>query len=353
MTLGQLKNATTKRLHRLVLSWATRSQLARMFYYFFLDKRFDREMRSVVLGKHEFASKGQEGSISLLRRNIHRLEKGLIMHPRRPVFALEYIEETQQAYSKAILAANSTVEPNGSVLTWAHDVLESYYAACGKHPLVAPLLKKFTTIPPPQPNSTHERSFRFIPYNAGSRIESDISLEEFHNLARRRRSVRWFQERPVPRILVEKAVEIAGLAPSACNRQPFEFRFYDDPTRLREVAALPGGVAGFDQQFPLIGVLVGNLAYYYDERDRHAMYIDGGLATMSLLFALEILGLGSCCINWPDIEETECKADKTLGLRGWERPILFLAIGYADPEGGVPYSAKKTVSELCRWNYVG
>ena len=48
-------------------------------------------------------------------------------------------------------------------------------------------------------------------------------------LAERRRSVRWFADRPVPHDLIDKALEVGLQAPSACNRQPFAFRFFDDP----------------------------------------------------------------------------------------------------------------------------
>ncbi|SVE23497.1 uncharacterized protein METZ01_LOCUS476351, partial [marine metagenome] len=37
-------------------------------------------------------------NVFLLRRNVHRLEKGLLMRPRRPVFGLKYIEELVNVY---------------------------------------------------------------------------------------------------------------------------------------------------------------------------------------------------------------------------------------------------------------
>ena len=74
---------------------------------------------------------------------------------------------------------------------------------------------------------------------------------------------------------------------------------------------------------------------------------------MSLVLALETLGLSSCCINWPDIEEYETEAQKTLGLLPHEWPVMFLAIGYPHPDGLIPYSDKKSVSQLCKWNQIG
>ena len=61
------------------------------------------------------------------------------------------------------------------------------------------------------------------------------------------------------------------------------------------------------------------------------VYIDGSLAAMQLMLALESLGLSSCSINWPDVEERERQLAKILGLAYQERTVMLLAVGYADP----------------------
>ena len=68
-----------------------------------------------------------------------------------------------------------------------------------------------------------------------------------------------------------------------------------------------------------------------------------GLATMQFMLALETLGLSSCPINWPDVEALERQMEVELNLERFQRPIMLLAIGYADPNGGVAYSVKKPV----------
>ena len=67
------------------------------------------------------------------------------------------------------------------------------------------------------------------------------------------------------------------------------------------------------------------------------------------MLALETLGLSSCPINWPDIEEREQAMSNLLQLNVWERPIMCLAIGYADEEGGIAYSQKKKPSQLIQY----
>ncbi len=75
---------------------------------------------------------------------------------------------------------------------------------------------------------------------------------------------------------------------------------------------------------------------------------DASLAAMQFMLALETLGLASCPINWPDIEPLERRMDRELGLPPHLRPVMLIALGYPDPKGGVPYSAKKGADLLLR-----
>ena len=92
--------------------------------------------------------------------------------------------------------------------------------------------------------------------------------------------------------------------------------------------------------------VVGDLSAYPLERDRHLIYIDASLASMQLMLAAETLGLATCPINWPDIERAEQRIRDLLDLPPHERVIMLIAIGYGDPEGGVPYSQKKQSNVL-------
>jgi nitroreductase len=108
------------------------------------------------------------------------------------------------------------------------------------------------------------------------------------------------------------------------------------------------GTAGYSHQIPALVVIIGDLSAFEHERDRHVPYIDSSLATMQLMLALETLGLASCPINWPDIEPLEQRMAKRLALKPFERPIMLLALGYPDPEGGIAHSAKKTPAQIQR-----
>jgi len=308
------------------------------FYYCFLSREFDREHRAVLLGRLQFArlmrSKGENDAF--LRRNVHRLEKGLIMRPRRPTFAEDYIGATARCYADAALSRDMT---NGQQ-RWAGDVLNNYFTAVGSTPRIDSARRTFASV-----EGATAASHR-VPYPHSELPACPVSYEQLMVLFRRRRSVRWYLDKPVDKALIQQAVRAASLAPSACNRQPFRFHVVNDPSRAADIASCAGGTAGFHDNLPCVIAVVGDLGSYPEARDRHVIYIDGSLAAMQLMLALESLGLSSCSINWPDIEDKERRLARKLDLAFHERTVMLMAVGYADPTGGIPYSDKKTDEEL-------
>lgn len=355
---GRLGAAVARRVRRVwrridwrLIQWGARSGFVSSLYYSFFNRSFDREHRAVLAGRLAFEKNKQapEATTSLLRRNVHRLEKGLLMRPRRAVFALDYIEETVQFYEAVKRTPADDRLISQGELRWAHDVLTTYFAVTGPHPRLDALRRRFTQGNPPAEGASPEASW--TPYKRNLSIPPSVEYEDLLALAWRRRSVRWFLPKPVPRELMEQAVRVAALSPSACNRQPFVFRIFDDPDLVGKVATLPGGTKGFHHNFPAIVVLLGEMRNYYGERDRHLIYIDASLAAMSFVFAAETLGLSTCCINWPDLDEDEERAVEMLRLESDQRPIMFIAVGYPDPEGMVAYSQKKPVHQLSTYNF--
>jgi nitroreductase len=277
------------------------------------------------------------GSQPCLRRNVHRLEKGLIMKNFRKTFGVGYVRETVEELAKAIKDPCRSPEEVG----WAADVLRQYFYVAGGHQEIKRAREAFGRLEPELPADS-----RMVPYAREDSVDKFLGFDELLALARRRRSVRWFLPEPVPRESLERAMLVAREAPSACNRQPFVFRVFDNAERVRRVARLPMGTKGYADYIPCVVVAVGRLRNFPEVRDRHLIYIDASLAGMSLALALETLGLSSCMINWPDIEKRERWMEEELGLAPDERPVFLMAVGYPDPEGLVARSTKKPVDEL-------
>jgi nitroreductase len=338
-------DSALKRRLRQGRAWL-QSRLPRLHYLFF-SHAFDREMRAVAQGRRHYfeqlATSG--GNQALLRRNVHRLEKGLIMRPFRAPFARDYIAETVSAFTA--LATDAASEPTD--LRWAADVLRSYFAAMeGQAGVIAEAGAAFETALSQAAHELRAPSGQ-IPYARGE-APVPLDYDAFAALCRRRRSVRWYRAQPVQRELVDRALESALQSPSACNRQSFVFRLFDEPERVAAVAAIPGGTKGYAHALPAIAAVVGRLRAYPEERDRHVIYIDGALAAMSFMLALETVGLSSCAINWPDVAAHDERIARLLGLQPDERVVMLIGFGHADPEGKIPYSAKKPLASMRRWN---
>jgi len=322
--------------------FASRYGWLSVLYYSCYSSAFRREMQSVLLARKRFyeSKLGRNPNSFSLRRNVHRLEKGLIMLPRRAVFGEGYIEETI-VFLKICVNAGCLSDDE---LSWTCSVIEKYFSVVDMTDHIALALRAYEDIRGLRVEETFDSGY--IPLAYSALPHSSIDFENLKTLCERRHSVRWFEDRLVPPDLIDAAIGVAATAPSACNRQPFKFYVFDDPTRAQEIGAIPMGTAGFSHNFQSVIVVVGDLSAYPFEKDRHIIYIDSGLAVMQLQLALETQGLSSCAINWPDIERHEQRLAKELDLEAFQRPVMLLAVGYPKKDALVPFSAKKTAVDL-------
>lgn len=328
--------------------------------YYLVRGELDRECRAVLSGQLAHRAPdhahSRDAASFTLRRNVHRLEKGLTMRPRRPSFAAEYVEETLTALTMVWGGGAQAARDrrlDAPLLGWACDVLDEYFAGVADGDRrIARCRREYRDWTSRHRSAAAPTVPRRVPYARGA-ADPPVSFERMLALARRRRSVRWYRPVPVPRGRVAEALEIALLSPSACNRQPFVFRIFDDPATAREVCGIAMGTKGYAENVPAVAVVVGRQRAYFSARDRHLIYIDGALAAMSFMFGLETVGLASCPINWPDIEKLEARMAARLQLAPDERPIMLIAFGYADPDGGVPYSEKKRIEEVALFDTGG
>jgi len=338
--LRSLSVILTRRVQAALARVGAMSGMAGSTYYFLASRAFGAEHQAVLRGKLVFQSADAERQVSSarLRRNTHRLEKGLIMRPQRAVFAEDYIGVTVSDYRKACIG--KTLDEGER--SWAQDVLALYFATVSSTPRIEKARKTFVSV------TAFIETPACVPYPSQARTRSDIPFEKLEALFLERRSTRWFEPRLVPRELLEAAIGAASLAPSACNRQPFNYAVLDEPERAVSIAKLAGGTGGFADNIPCLIVSIGDLSCYPEERDRHCIYIDASLANMQLMLALQTMGLSTCSINWSDEATRDRAIGKALGLAPYERVVMLIAVGYADKDGRIPYSQKKPKQLLIR-----
>jgi nitroreductase len=338
---------TYNAVNRGILNVGGFSRISATIYAAFGFLTFNREQYATLAGRRAYYRNltRDRASHVELRRNVHRLEKALLMQPRRDIFARDYIEETVEFYEHALNRPDSIVNLDTGEMGWATDVLTTYFTAVTADDAgVTRARERFAALP------HHESSGDVRPYPQSEIVRTDITYDQMLHLAQSRRSIRWFQDAPVPRADIDKALAVGRQSPSACNRLPYEFLVFDDPDQVRTIASLPFGAAGYSHQIPTVIVIKGDLSNYFSPRDRHVPYIDASLAAMGFIYALETLGLSASIINWPDFEPLEAKIAKTLGMKPHERVIMLMAVGYAQPDALVAYSKKKSLDTIRRFN---
>ncbi|MDY0149296.1 MAG: nitroreductase family protein [Kiritimatiellia bacterium] len=161
----------------------------------------------------------------------------------------------------------------------------------------------------------------------------------FMELVTTRQSVRHYKpEQRIPRDSLERCLEAARLAPSACNSQPWSFVVVDDPQQVRELALAactrpPYGMNKFAADASAVVAVVTEkmkLAARIGAQFRGVQYslIDVGIACQHLLLQATDEGLGSCWLGWFD--ERAVKRQLTIP-RGCKVDVL-LCLGYpVDP----------------------
>lgn len=157
----------------------------------------------------------------------------------------------------------------------------------------------------------------------------------FLELARKRRSIRSYRTDPVPREAVDRCLEAARLAPSACNSQPWHFVVVDRP-ELREQFAEAAfsslhSINRFAKDAPVHIAVVRENAKAAARfggffRGIDFTLIDIGIACEHLVLQAADEDIGSCYLGWFN----EKAVRRILGLPRTSRVDLLICLGYTD-----------------------
>ncbi len=272
----------------------------------------------------------------------HKLEKGLCLPPENQRwFGLQPAEKTLELLHEW---DQVSLPKDASVYQAACAVLSAYYQFARKmsadHPdaeKIAVRLERFL----------QQRSFdqQYSTPIALNKAPAD-SFNILHDLSLSRRSTRNFTNQPIDLNLLSKAVQVAQLSPSACNRQPWKLHIYDKREDIDKMLALQNGNRGFGHKVPVLAVMCCDLGSFFDSTERFEPHLDGGLFLMSFILALQSLGMASCCLNWCVNPDKDVKAHQLGNIPDNERILTFLAIGYPESDVVVPLSARRPLTDV-------
>ena len=138
---------------------------------------------------------------------------------------------------------------------------------------------------------------------------------DFLELVSSRQSVRAFDpDRAVEKEKLDRIIEIARLAPSACNAQPWKFVLVDDPELKNKVADATSsrvlGMNHFTKQAPVHLMLVeekvnisSGIGGWVKKKDFAQM--DLGIVAAHIVLAAQAEGLGTCIVGWFDEDKVK------------------------------------------------
>jgi nitroreductase len=176
---------------------------------------------------------------------------------------------------------------------------------------------------------------------------------DFLKLVNERQSDRKYHDKPVEEEKLNRCLEAARLAPSACNAQPWKFIVVTDPDLKDSLARQTTGklvpINHFTRQAPVHVVLVmekPNLASRFGElvKDKKYTLMDVGIAASHFCLQAAAEGLGTCMIGW--FNETGVR--KLLDIPGDKRPMLIITLGY--PAGKKRQKRRKQPAEIISYN---
>lgn len=196
---------------------------------------------------------------------------------------------------------------------------------------------------------------------------------EFLAEMKRRRSVRQFSDREVPRGIIEDCLRAANSVPSGANQQPWHFsvvshkaikyeirvaaekeehEFYEHRAPHEWLEAL--APLGTDENKPFLEIapyLIAVFARSHDldkngEKIKHYYVNESvGIASGVLVAALHLAGL-ACLTHTPSPMRF---LNDILGRPKRERPYLLLVVGYPAEDAVVPVIEKKSLAEVSSW----
>lgn len=193
---------------------------------------------------------------------------------------------------------------------------------------------------------------------------------EFRQHMQRRRTVRQFSERPVPRDVIEECLLTAGSAPNGANLQPWHFVVVSDPKVKREIRVAAEqeerefynrrapqewldalAAIGTDEFKPfletapcLIVIFGKNHSFLPDGRRVKNYYVNEsvGIATGFLIAAIHNAGL----VSLTHTPSPMGFLNDILHIPPSEKPFLILVVGYPAEDAQVPIIEKKELEEI-------
>ena len=215
----------------------------------------------------------------------------------------------------------------------------------------------------------------FIPYRITKSSDEDLvrNSERYYKEINKRRSVRDFSEKIIPKEVIENIIKTAGSAPSGAHKQPWTFCVISNKklkSKIRELAEKEEyenyhgrmseswkedlkamgttHIKEFLEIAPYI-IVVFKKVYNLDEDERKQNYYVNesvGIAVGFLITAIHQAGLVTLTHTPSPMKFLQ----KSLGRPKNEKAYLLLPVGYPSKDCKVPDLERKSLEEISHWH---
>ena len=168
---------------------------------------------------------------------------------------------------------------------------------------------------------------------------------DFESFVKSRHSIRHFDAQKIEKAQIEKAIQIAGCCPSACNRQPNKVYFSMDDAVNRALGDLVPGNKGFSEDIPYYCVVATDRQYFKGE-ELFQWFINGGIFLGNFILALHSLGIGSCIFQWPAFSSRESELKRILRISESEAIIAVVGYGMYPEQEKCLCAERKSLKEI-------
>lgn len=152
-----------------------------------------------------------------------------------------------------------------------------------------------------------------------------------------RRSVRSYQAKPIPREVLEDVIDCARLAPSANNRQPWEFIVVTEKDTRKKLADISDYGKFIADAPACVAVFCEETKYYLE---------DGCAAVENLMLGAWAHGVASCWVAG-DKKPFAGTVRDLLGLPQKMKLIALIGLGYASEPPAA--KSKRALEEVLHW----
>ncbi len=276
---------------------------------------------------------------SFLTSAYHSLEKGLTMEQTRAGFGARKIPGIINAINELERAGYK-----GIAICGARGCLRNYVAFHDKNnlPLPTGLEKELRSF-------VDETKERMLPggsiHLTRNEIESATDFD-YAKFVRTRCSVRNFTGESIDPETIRQAVSLSIKTPRTCNREMRKVYAAYEPKLREHLLSYHHGNRGFGHKLGAVLIVTVDLREFDMIGERNQSWIDGGLFSMSLIYALHASRLGTCMLNWSEDYIHDQSLRKEFAIPDNEVIITLIGVGHLHEKFEVTASPAPSVDEV-------